>query len=195
MFTVGIENFTPSHFCSESMSQDLVQKFMALHTQNGNAAYLRTHFDDGHFTGSALLIDRHKSKTLLTHHKKLNRWLQLGGHADGDENLYAVAKRETEEESGLPASSITPILSKKTHQPICLEFDRHIIPARKTEPEHYHYDVCFLFHADSETPFEVSDESNDLRWFDLEEAFQFVEDESLRRKLNLVISLKNSLTV
>jgi hypothetical protein len=55
----------------------------------------------GHLTGSAWIVDRERKRTLLTHHRKLNKWLQLGGHADGELNPLAVALREAREESGL----------------------------------------------------------------------------------------------
>ena len=55
----------------------------------------------GHLTGSAWIVDASRTRTLLTHHRKLDKWLQLGGHADGDPDLLAVALREGREESGL----------------------------------------------------------------------------------------------
>ena len=53
--------------------------------------------DTGHITGSAWILDYKKNSVLLTHHKKLNKWLQLGGHADGDSDILSVAEREAEE--------------------------------------------------------------------------------------------------
>lgn len=58
----------------------------------------------GHVTGSAWLVDPDRSAVLLTHHRKLNIWVQLGGHSDGDPDTLAVAQREAEEESGLQVS-------------------------------------------------------------------------------------------
>src|SRR5688500_3962974 len=55
----------------------------------------------GHFTASAWLVDRGGARTLLTHHRKLGRWLQLGGHCDGERDLAVAALKEAEEESGL----------------------------------------------------------------------------------------------
>ena len=55
----------------------------------------------GHFTASAWIVNKRRTHTLLTLHRKLQRWLQLGGHADGDENLVEVALKEAKEESGL----------------------------------------------------------------------------------------------
>src|SRR3954463_9092998 len=86
----------------------------------------------GHLTGSAWIVSPDRSRTLLTHHLKLDKWLQLGGHADDDPDLLAVALREAREESGLTRLRVV--------SPAIFDFDRHLIPARKTEPEHFHYD-------------------------------------------------------
>jgi 8-oxo-dGTP pyrophosphatase MutT (NUDIX family) len=113
----------------------------------------------GHMTGSAWVLDHSRSSALLTHHRKLNKWLQLGGHADGNPDLLAVALREVREESGLHEIHIfseTPF-----------DVDVHSIPARGAEPEHFHYDVRFLFCADSNLPLTVSDESHALAWIPL----------------------------
>src|SRR5688572_10916647 len=83
----------------------------------------------GHFTASALVVDAPGERGLLTHHKKLDRWLQLGGHCDGDSNFAAVALREAQEESGIEGLSIDP-------RP--LDLDIHTIPARTGDPEHLH---------------------------------------------------------
>ena len=60
----------------------------------------------GHFTGSAWVVDAGRRRTLLTHHRKLGKWLQLGGHADGDADLAAVALREAQEDSGLTGAKL-----------------------------------------------------------------------------------------
>ena len=109
----------------------------------------------GHFTGSAWLVSADGSRVLLTHHRKLGLWLQLGGHADGDTDLARVALREAEEESGLGGLTIEPTI---------FDLDRHRIPARGAEPEHWHYDVRYLVHAGANEEFVVGDESHDLAW-------------------------------
>ena len=126
----------------------------------------------GHITGSAWILNKERSHVLLTHHKKLNRWLQLGGHSDGESNTLKVALKEGEEESGLHVRPISEAV---------FDVDVHLIPARKQEPDHYHYDVRFLLEADSTQPFTVSEESHDLAWVALEELPLKVDERSLLR--------------
>ncbi|GLQ46234.1 NUDIX hydrolase [Dyella lipolytica] len=127
----------------------------------------------GHFTGSAWLVDPEGQHVLLTHHRKLNRWLQLGGHADGDSDLAAVALREAHEESGMTGLSVDPAI---------YDVDRHWIPARNEEPGHWHYDVRYVVRAHARDAFVVSDESLDLAWVSIRAlADDDATDESLRR--------------
>lgn len=111
---------------------------------------------EGHLTGSCWLENWDGSAALLTHHKKLNMWLQLGGHADGDSDLLRVALREAQEESSLPG--IVPVDGE------VFDVGVHLIPARGDCPAHYHYDVRFWLKASIPAEFVVSDESNALRW-------------------------------
>jgi 8-oxo-dGTP pyrophosphatase MutT (NUDIX family) len=128
----------------------------------------------GHMTGSAWVIDLERTHVLLTHHRKLSRWLQLGGHADGDPDLRAVALREAREESGLVGLQML--------QQTPFDVDVHEIPERRREPRHFHYDVRFLFRADRSEPLVVSEESHALAWLPLRElAAQPDLDESLAR--------------
>jgi len=127
----------------------------------------------GHVTGSAWIIDRSRSQALLTHHFKLDRWLQLGGHADGDPDILRVALREAREESGL--EDIRPVSAA------IFDVDVHPIPARGGEPRHLHYDVRFLLEADSDAPLVISSESKDLAWVPLADMAQVTTEQSIAR--------------
>ncbi|MGY6521421.1 MAG: NUDIX hydrolase [Mongoliitalea sp.] len=118
----------------------------------------------GHFTGSAWIVNKRRTHALMTLHRKLNRWLQLGGHADGNENLREVAMNEACEESGL--TSLRLVDSG------IFDVDRHIIPKKGEVPEHFHYDVRFLIEAEIDEPLVISEESKDLAWI----PFDRVED-------------------
>ncbi len=127
----------------------------------------------GHFTGSAWLVSADGDRALLTHHRKLGLWLQPGGHADGDTDLGSVALREAEEESGLRDLSCLPGL---------FDLDRHRIPARRDEPEHWHYDARFVVRCGGSEAFAVGPESLDLAWRPIAELAEASDvDASLRR--------------
>ncbi len=113
----------------------------------------------GHFTASAWLVDAAGQRLLMTHHRKLDRWLQLGGHADGDRDLAAVALREAEEESGLTGLVVLPEI---------FDLDRHWIPGRGHVPGHWHFDVRYVVRATSHEDFVVSDESHALAWREID---------------------------
>jgi ADP-ribose pyrophosphatase YjhB (NUDIX family) len=137
------------------------------------AAFERSH-PPGHFTGSAWLVSADGERVLLTHHRKLNRWLQLGGHADGDHDPARVAWREAEEESGLT--------DLRVEQPL-FDLDRHAIPARGAEREHWHYDLRYVVRAaPGAEAFVVSEESHALAWRPVASLVDDPEaDDSVRR--------------
>ena len=130
-------------------------EFAALLAEQGGADPFTRDRLAGHYTASAWLVDGAGQRLLMTHHRKLDRWLQLGGHADGDRDLPAVALKEAEEESGLQDLTVDPVM---------LDLDRHWIPARGDVPGHWHYDVRYVVRARGSEAFVVGDESHDLAW-------------------------------
>ncbi|GHG44456.1 MULTISPECIES: NUDIX hydrolase [Streptomyces] len=112
----------------------------------------------GHLTSSALVIDPARGRVLLTLHKKLGMWLQMGGHCEeGDPTVAAAALREATEESGITGLTLLP------GGPVRL--DRHPIPA----PCHWHLDVQYAALAPADAVAQISEESLDLRWFGYDE--------------------------
>lgn len=130
---------------------------------------------EGHMTASAWILNETNDSVLLLHHAKLNKWLQPGGHADGDENLAGVALKEAEEETGLK--------SVRLSSDDIYDIDIHKIPARKQDPEHFHFDVRFLLKADINEPLIQNEESNALKWIPLENIREFTEEHSVLRML------------
>lgn len=127
----------------------------------------------GHFTASCWLVDRDGTRVLLTHHKKLGLWLQLGGHADGERDLRIAALKEAEEESGLTDLRIEDGI---------FDLDRHWIPEHKSVPAHWHYDVRYIVRAGENEAYVVSDESHDLAWRQIAElASEASADASVQR--------------
>jgi 8-oxo-dGTP pyrophosphatase MutT (NUDIX family) len=156
----------------ERVSVDHVRQFVRANPD----CFLRSCVD-GHMTASAWIVSHDHASFLLTHHAKLARWLQLGGHADGDTDLAAVALREAREESGLESFA----LASGDGDALPLDIDVHLIPARGDEPAHLHHDVRYLLVAARDQALRVSSESLDLRWFPRSRADEVLEDESLLR--------------
>jgi len=110
----------------------------------------------GHFTASAFLLNKDLTAACLMHHTKLNKWLQLGGHCDGDPDILNVAIKEAQEESGI--QNIRPI------KPEIFDIDIHLVPDRPEDPAHYHFDIRFLLHAYDDDTLIKNHESHALRW-------------------------------
>ena len=101
-------------------------------------------------------------------------WLQLGGHADGTEDLISVAIREAKEESGF---NEFVLLSDRI-----FDLEIHEVPAIADEPVHYHYDVRFLLEADPKNnTIVVSDESHDVQWIALDKVVKLNPENSMHR--------------
>lgn len=120
---------------------------------------------DGHITVSSWLLDHQLDKVLLTHHKKFDEWIQLGGHADHESNPMVVALSEAREESGI--NNIQFVTNE------IFDLDIHDVPAFKQTPRHFHYDIRFALYVEQDEPFIVSDESYDLAWFDIKELLTY----------------------
>lgn len=114
---------------------------------------------EGHLTGSALVVDHSGDHVLMLFHRKAQRWLQPGGHADGDANLAGVARREAEEESGIGGLDVfVPPIDLDIHQ-----------VAFAGEQPHLHLDVRFLVVAPDDAQVAGNHESEALRWVTLDE--------------------------
>ena len=134
----------------------------------------------GHLTGSAWIVSPDRTRTLLTHHHKLDKWLQLGGHADGEGDLLAVALREAREESGL--TRVRAVSAE------IFDCDCHLIPARGAEPAHYHHDLRFMIEADPAEPLVISDESKDLAWVEITRVTSLNPEESMARMVRKTLA-------
>jgi 8-oxo-dGTP pyrophosphatase MutT (NUDIX family) len=142
---------------------------------DGTPACFERNAFPAHFTGSALVVNADGSRVLLHHHRKLDRWLQLGGHCDGDEDIVRVASREALEESGIPGLIVA------SERPF--DLDVHEIPAHSGDPVHFHYDVRFMMIAPEGAAPILSEESHDLRWFAREDLNALSLDASVLRMI------------
>jgi len=138
-----------------------------------DGATSRSHFVPGHLTASAFVLSPERDAVLLILHKKLGLWLQPGGHIEAsDATLEDAARREVAEEVGLALPVAAPAA--------VFDLDIHVIPARKDEPAHEHFDVRFCFRSATRN-FVASDEVADARWTPLSEIEQLTTDESVLR--------------
>ena len=127
----------------------------------------------GHLTASALVVDDAGRRALLMHHRKLDKWLQMGGHADGDDDLAAVALKEAHEESGIAGLSLA-----NDGAPVDLDV-HEVRPPR--EPPHLHLDVRFVAVAPAGCVAVANDESHELRWVLLDDLVSSHEEQGMRR--------------
>jgi 8-oxo-dGTP pyrophosphatase MutT (NUDIX family) len=156
----------------DGREQAMRDRLIALLETHGRQAFDRAQ-PGGHVTASAWIVDPQRRRVVLLHHRKLERWLQLGGHVDGDPDVRRAALREAREESGL-----------RTLRMIgddIYDIDVHRIPARAAEPEHEHYDIRFALEADPREPLAGNEESRDVRWIALGELERYAIDDSVRR--------------
>jgi 8-oxo-dGTP pyrophosphatase MutT (NUDIX family) len=142
--------------------------------QSHAAPFTRTSFEPGHFTASAFVVDQALSKVLLVFHKKLQRWLQPGGHFEvGDDSSLAAARREVLEETGVVTQTFKGFEG-------LYDLDVHRIPAHAGEGCHRHYDLRFVLCAQSET-LQQNNEVEDARFWPLNRVEHLSRDESVVR--------------
>lgn len=135
--------------------------------------FARDHWDPGHFTASAFVLAPDGDDLLLVFHGKLHRWLQPGGHVDpGDEDVFAAACREVAEETGV--TDVTVVGEG------LFDVDVHVIPARRDDPPHRHFDARILLRA-ATREHEAGSDARDARWVPLDRVNAHESDDSVMR--------------
>lgn len=162
-----LQNYHPIDL-DEQLSKQQMLQFLESHPN----CFERTCIP-GHFTASSWLLNKDGSQALLLLHKKLEEWLQPGGHCDGDPDVLRIAIKEAQEESSI--MDIQPISES------IFDIDVHLIPPHSFDPKHYHYDVRFLLQVQSDEPLVCSPESHALRWFDKDKTALPSQNRSLMR--------------
>lgn len=157
-----------SRWADERQVVDRYRAFVARHPD----CFERS-LEVGHVTGSAWVVDASGTRVLLTHHKKLDIWVQLGGHADGNSSIAEVAHAEATEESGIAGLEFV--------DERLFDVDIHTIPARPAEPEHLHYDARFALRAPADAEVTVGPESHALAWVDIDALATVTRERSMLR--------------
>lgn len=120
----------------------------------------------GHFTASAFVVNKDRTKMLVVYHNIFDAWIFPGGHADGEEDLLSVAIREVEEETGLKTKILNDSIYAISASPIVGHMKRE-----KYIPAHTHLDVVYLLEADDKEELTFrEDESKGVKWITLDEA-------------------------
>ncbi len=165
-----LQRYTPA---DEHEARSLAR--IVTHVAAGGDLYDRRRWD-GHLTGSAFILDAGHERLLLLYHRKLQRWLQPGGHGEpGETDPLEVSRREALEESGIQGLTLHP------EHPALFDVDVHLIPARGDEQAHEHLDLRYLFVAPADARLAPAEgESRQLAWVPLAEVAS-VSDESVAR--------------
>lgn len=174
------DKFFSEKECSESMVRFL--------ERNREKSFHNYHWEDGHITASMLIVNQDFTKVLLIFHKKLQRWLQFGGHSDDSPDILATAIREFHEESGIIEEPEVFSYYPSDILPI-FDLDIHDIPAfpHKWQPEHKHYDIRFLgIISDKVNLSRQIEETDDMKWFDIETVWDYLEEGGLVRMLEKI---------
>ena len=151
---------------------------------------LRSHAE-GHCTGSAFIVSPDFAGTLLLYHPFLKRWLQPGGHADGDTDLQRVARREASEETGLAPNAFKAVpLGGEERVPF--DLDIHPIPERGQEKAHFHYDLRFLFTTDPTAILTPESEQMLLEWVPLDQVAERTDERSVLRMVEKILKIRSA---
>ena len=165
-----------SYHCKWPDENLVVERFVEFLTKQPHHLF-RGCYEDGHVTASGFVINLARDRCLLTHHKKLDMWLQIGGHCAAHELVPTAAIREVIEETGLRAKHLLDGI---------FDLDIHQIPSSKVEPMHKHYDVRFCIECDDGESLSLSSESHELRWFPLDQVESVTKEESIHRMIRKV---------
>ena len=167
-----VEAYRPTH-AEDALAKKLILDFLA----TCEKPFGKTNIS-GHITASALVVNPTFDKVLLTHHFKLDKWLQFGGHSEVGESIRDGALREAKEESG--------IQSLKLYHHEIFDLDVHEIPEYKGLPAHFHYDIRFLILVDEKATFTVSDESHDVKWIEIRRLSEYTDEISMHRMIKKI---------
>lgn len=173
-----IENYIPYN-AQEEKDKELILRYMDTFDN-----LLTRDNEFAHFTASAWLVNKERTKVLMVYHNIYQSWSWVGGHADGNPDLLRVAIREAKEETGL--KQVAPVLEDIFSIEI-LGVSAHE-KRGKHVAAHVHLNATFLLEADEQEALRIKqDENSAVKWFPLDEAVEASTERDLQvvyRKLN-----------
>ena len=162
-----LERYKPSSAKEDKTKQKVIEFI------NANHNCFDRKLEIGHITGSSWLLNKQGDCALLMHHAKLDIWCQPGGHADGNSDIFEVAIKEAQEESGI--QSIIALDGD------IFDIDIHAIPANSRDKAHLHYDIRFLLQVIGDEELQINEEAKELRWVSKNEIPLLTTEESIIR--------------
>lgn len=160
-----IQNYVPQNQDEIACQKEMLSFLRAFKSQ----AFSREN-EEGHFSASCIVVNEEKTKVLFVYHLIYQSWSFVGGHTDGNMNLFSVAKKELKEETG-----IIPIKTLPYFVAIQKLFVPEHIKQGKVIKEHNHYDVCYLFMAKESAPLKIKeDENKAVAWLPISELSSYV---------------------
>lgn len=175
-------NYQKSFWFEKEKEEEVLKTFLNF-IENESDHFNREN-TKGHFTASCWLWNFDESMCLLTHHKKFDQWIQLGGHADQNPDLLEVALKEAQEESGI--KNIIPLSTEIFH------IAHHSFIQKEDQKPHEHYDVCFILKALNDEPFRISKESKNLKWIKPIEFENYTQDAHVFWMRNKILNARSS---
>ncbi len=158
-----LENYIPFNEQEEMDRLEILRRL-----KSGEELYLRDN-NSAHLTASAWVVDSTRENVLMAYHKIYDAWSWLGGHADGDHDLLAVAIREVQEEGGI--TDVRPV-SENIYSVEILTVDGHVKKGKYVS-SHLHLNITYLLEADPlEQTHIKEDENSGVRWYQKDEAVQ-----------------------
>lgn len=171
-----MQDYRPDNLYEKRLKQQILA-FVAQHEH-----FWSRQTPAGHLTASAWITNPEQTQALLMHHKKLDIWVQPGGHIEAeDTSLAGAARREAYEESG--------IRELTQQQPGVFDVDIHTIPARGNELEHSHLDIRFWFVA-HQLEYSQNDEAHQLAWVSAANIAAKTTEESVLRMVRKSLHIR-----
>ena len=170
----SIEKFIPYN------EQEEVDRRIMLNYINDFDDVLTRQNEYGHFTSSAFVMNKERTKILMVYHKIYNSWAWTGGHSDGDSDLLYVAMKEAKEETGI--KNVSPI-SKDIYSLEILRVNGHE-KRGKYVGSHLHLNVTYLLEADEREEVHIKeDENNGVKWVPIDKILEVTSETWIRDRV------------